>query len=885
MKRAQLASLMLLLLAPAAAWADDGFFGLGNGHDGVFPPGGPSPNPAVVNVYMSLVQQDNANQVTVDDASSLSNGDLVLLWQAGGLAAGSSGSSSAVTIAGTSVGQRELARVTNVNHGTQQLTLTSSDTASLALANTYFSGITQVVRVPEFTTVTVASGAIAAQSWNGSTGGIVAFLASGAVQVDGSINADGAGFRGGDKKLGGIPDNNTGCLSKDLAPPDGQTRGEGVGGSIAAGLDTGFGNVANGGGGGDCSQTGGGGGGNAGKGGLGGFSAIDNNSGDPGSALNYTNYSLETQITMGGGGGAGHDKTGGATGGRDGGGAIFIRAKSLSGSGTISANGGTTQNGSSADDGQGGGGAGGSLYIRLNGACSSVAMHVDGSDGVDAPNGNVGAGGGGGGGRSFQQASVVCGGVTHAKGNHGGSGHGGAADGVAGTSEAAPSGVYCTSDNATAPCGGALVCEPHSNSCVQCVDDSTCPGQHCDPVSFTCKACVTDAHCPTAANPTCTSFSCDNSCDSRSGTFCSTKFPSTDAFCEGSGGLHGQCVQCLASTDCANSAPVCNGSDVCVGCTGTSDCNGRANATKCLTPGVGTGQCVECLGNADCPGSKPICNGSNQCVVCTSTGQDSVCSTNHPGTNFCDAGGTGACVACRDNTQCTAGSTTPFCDTSSTHTCVGCAATDSRCNGNANGNACQPSGSCSQCRTGNTGACGGGTPLCELTSGKCVACLSDTNCTANSTAPHCDTASTFTCIGCSGSDTNCSGNANGGACQPNGSCRLCRSGSTGACTGGTSQCDTVTGACVECLSNANCTASSNKPFCDTSGNSDTCVSCGGNDARCSGNANGGACQADGTCKECSGTNFATCTAASKVVGSSRVDLQACKLEYSIVSPK
>ena len=65
-----------------------------------------------------------------------------------------------------------------------------------ALQHTFTSGVTQVVRVPEFTTVNIPAGSSLrpAHAWDGIKGGIIAFLATGLVTVNGDISVDGARF-------------------------------------------------------------------------------------------------------------------------------------------------------------------------------------------------------------------------------------------------------------------------------------------------------------------------------------------------------------------------------------------------------------------------------------------------------------------------------------------------------------------------------------------------------------------------------------------------------------------------------------------------------------------------------------------------------------------
>lgn len=57
---------------------------------------------------------------------------------------------------------------------------------------------TQLIRVPQASSVHVLNSAsVVAQSWDGRTGGFAVLMASEDVVIDGSVNADGAGYRGG----------------------------------------------------------------------------------------------------------------------------------------------------------------------------------------------------------------------------------------------------------------------------------------------------------------------------------------------------------------------------------------------------------------------------------------------------------------------------------------------------------------------------------------------------------------------------------------------------------------------------------------------------------------------------------------------------------------
>jgi hypothetical protein len=86
--------------------------------------------------------------------------------------------------------------------------------------------LTQVVKVPEYTNFTLnATGSVISQIWNGTTGGIIAFLATGTVTINNTLSATiDAGFRGG------IPvqdvSGSTNCSGIDEASPQGGRKGE-----------------------------------------------------------------------------------------------------------------------------------------------------------------------------------------------------------------------------------------------------------------------------------------------------------------------------------------------------------------------------------------------------------------------------------------------------------------------------------------------------------------------------------------------------------------------------------------------------------------------------------------------------------------------------------
>jgi hypothetical protein len=254
------------------------------------------------------------------------------------------------------------------------------------LTNDYFTGA-QVIVLRQYTNLTINPGVtVTAKAWNGSTGGIFAFLANGTVVVSGTISANGTGFRGGypgavnDGKVSGgtgeseqqpLADNRTGSDATNVSPV-------GMGGGGGGGNTGGSGGSHGGGGGGGHATVGlpGDGSGVAG-GGIGGAADL-------------------TAMVFGGGGGGGGASPGnpGYAGGSGGGsgGIILVVGGSVNVSGSVVANGANGNSYSVGDNsGGGGGGAGGSILLRVQTA-------ILGSSLVTATAGSGGAGGTQGGG-------------------------------------------------------------------------------------------------------------------------------------------------------------------------------------------------------------------------------------------------------------------------------------------------------------------------------------------------------------------------------------------------------------------------------------------------------------------------------------------------------
>jgi hypothetical protein len=370
-------------------------FGLGTGRDGAL---NITIGNAIINAYSAVTSSIAAGStsITVTSAASFSPGDLVMVWQVGGLTPiPASGSAAAINLTSSNTGRWELARIVAKNGNT----LTTSE----SFVNAFPATGVQLVRVPEYTSITVSgSGFITAPAWNGATGGIVAFLATGTVtlNVAQAIRVSGLGFRGGLY----ITDA-SGTLGRsglDEPAPFGGQKGEGIVLSNYGSSFTGRGNFANGGGGGVAFKSGGGGGSNWAAGGTGGNSenTTDGNravGGLGGAPINYTDYG---HLVLGGGGGAGHGDGASGRAGGAGGGVVFIRCAASTGSGAINASGVTAQ--ATTTDGAGGGGAGGTIYFRVAGNTTTSLLAVGGTGGT-VGNTTAGPGGGGGGGYILTQ--------------------------------------------------------------------------------------------------------------------------------------------------------------------------------------------------------------------------------------------------------------------------------------------------------------------------------------------------------------------------------------------------------------------------------------------------------------------------------------------------
>jgi hypothetical protein len=387
---------LVLGLVPPAVRAEPDTFGLGNGQHGSLQTRTAG---TVINAATALTAEASAGatELRVEDASAFRAGELVLVLQMGDELPFESlrGAVDELDARGSGAGRWELARLAEVAVGVLRL--------SAPLVNR-FASVSQVVRVPEYTDVRISNaGSLRARPWDGRSGGVLAFLSTGTVFNQGALEVDGLGFRGGAAETG-VAGALFDCAAEDGTAPSGggARKGEGLVIPRDATPRSGYGRLANGGGGGNCHDAGGGGGGHVGRGGQGGRSsqeAVERDvGGRGGSALRYER--TQERLLFGGGGGAGIEGSAGGVGG----GIIFVRAREIQGPkprGFITANGLAAPSASTLHGGGGGGGAGGTVHVRVSERLGCTVLSANGGVGADS---GTSPGGGGGGGLLFIQA-------------------------------------------------------------------------------------------------------------------------------------------------------------------------------------------------------------------------------------------------------------------------------------------------------------------------------------------------------------------------------------------------------------------------------------------------------------------------------------------------
>ncbi|MFL5344259.1 MAG: beta strand repeat-containing protein, partial [Hyalangium sp.] len=425
----------------------------------------------VLNNYAALAQDAAAGATSIKVTAianlnstqfgNLAVGDLLMIIQMEGATITSTDTTAYGTVTAlNNAGRYELVTVASIG-GAGTININTTNCGGLRNSYTAAAGA-QVVRVPQLTSLTVNTGAsVAAMPWDGTRGGVLALQVQNALTLNGTLNADAAGFRGGaaDNGNSALGSNVVTFRTTDLTL--GAEKGEGIGGYQTEydGLNGRYGRgaPAQGGGGGNAHNAGGGGGANGDNGnawtgqgvmrsavtgaaawaldpgymangnartnssggGRGGYTYSANNQDAltlaPGSAT-WGGDSREpvgglggrpvandpaTRLFLGGGGGAGDGNNAAAGAGGNGGGLVWVVADTVTGSGGISANGAQgTDTIPAHNDAPGGGGAGGTVVVSAR-ALSGIVIDANGGRGGNQLITSAeaeGPGGGGGGG-------------------------------------------------------------------------------------------------------------------------------------------------------------------------------------------------------------------------------------------------------------------------------------------------------------------------------------------------------------------------------------------------------------------------------------------------------------------------------------------------------
>lgn len=371
-----------------------------------------------INSYSKIISVDNLDQITLNDASTFSVGDTVLIIQMKGVEISASNDLTfGIKQNALSAGWYEFLIIFDISGN--QITFTAD-----MFHNYDAGGHAQLIRVPGFDNVNVI-GTLTCDPWDPltGTGGVVAMIVGNTLQLMADIDVSANGFQGGSSvvRTSGTCSGVTDYFFND-ASTEGGYKGEGAASysfQSAQPLGTeylkGRGAYFNGGGGGNGKYSGGGGGGNGGRGGAGGREEISCGFNLIGGINGFNipdniDYKNQKRIFMGAGGGAGTQLSGGnGTDGGNGGGIVIIVADTLVGNNnSIRANGETVTAIATGNGGGGGGGAGGTILLEVNSfKGSNLTVEANGGNGgtVSGVPTCTGPGGGGGGGIIWRSKS------------------------------------------------------------------------------------------------------------------------------------------------------------------------------------------------------------------------------------------------------------------------------------------------------------------------------------------------------------------------------------------------------------------------------------------------------------------------------------------------
>ena len=344
----------------------------------------------VINIYTPVLSIDTCN-VTVGSTAGFSVGDKVIIIQMKGASIDTSNTAAFGNILSyNNAGNYEICTISAIAGSVITLQYTPLKTYTIA-------DLVQLIRVPVYTNATITA-PLTCTPWNGTIGGVVAFIDNGATVLNADIDVKEYGFRG-------TLFQTTGWISCAAGYKEKSTTIEALKGECITILPwtmtKGIGAPSNGGGGGKT-DNGGGGASNYGAGGLGGnfgwtvSCSIEAQAGKP---LSYNN--VDNKIFLGGAGGDAQRSEGpGINFGTSGGGIVIIRSTSITGNSfVINVNGKNAA--TTPQDGGGGGGAAGAVILDCPVYTNILNVKATGGKGGDAniytPVSCSGGGGGGGG--------------------------------------------------------------------------------------------------------------------------------------------------------------------------------------------------------------------------------------------------------------------------------------------------------------------------------------------------------------------------------------------------------------------------------------------------------------------------------------------------------
>jgi hypothetical protein len=237
------------------------------------------------------------------------------------------------------------------------------------------------------------------------------------------------------------------------------------------------------------------------------------------------------------------------------------------------------------------------------------------------------------------KCAADAGGNSSDAGTDGGSDQGGmSSGGSAGGGTAGNGGGGEAGAGGSAPCADACkestpVCDPASNTCVQCLTGTDCKDSAkpaCNAATHTCVECTKSTDCADAAKPACDTAT--NRC-----VVCVGNADCKDAakpFCDKAGA---QCVACLKQADCTSATASACSAGVCTACTTDAECSNIAGKGVC-----DAGTCVQCTGTkfvacGQDSGTPLVCDSLKR--TCTTSKQQSA----------------GLCQTCVSDAQCRPG--------------------------------------------------------------------------------------------------------------------------------------------------------------------------------------------------------------------------------------